>query len=206
MKESSTSVSLQCLQQFGLTEWHNECHVLRTLTSDKFWLAVSVPTVHQAALKVIPTMSFTTVTVIASGGLDSQRGHCWYTKSLVLFLIICSGVSYFLFFYGLSVVVCVDDTSARWFALSSRSKAVGLFVAFFMLVCLCKILCSPCVCVGSLVVYSLPPTVRKTRNPKFSLAASVRANGCIVCVSLLSGLWHRLRHSSQWPWVQDERW
>lgn len=67
--------------------------------------------------------------------------------------------------------------------LAARRPWVFIFL-FFMLVFLCWFLCSPCVCVGSLLVNSLPPTFQKAPNPKFSLAVSVRANGCSpVCLS-----------------------
>lgn len=54
----------QCLLQCSLTKWHNEYYILSRFTSDKFWLAVSVPTVHQTTPKVITTMSLSSLVVV----------------------------------------------------------------------------------------------------------------------------------------------
>lgn len=65
-----------CLPQCRLTEWcewHNQCGVLWRLRSDKFWLAVNAPIVHQTSLKVIPTLPITAVTARSSGLRPTAR-------------------------------------------------------------------------------------------------------------------------------------
>lgn len=87
-------------------------------------------------LKVIPTMSFTTVTVIASGGLDSQRGHCWYTNSFVLFFNNLFGSKLF-FLWFKCCGLCGRHIGGVVCTVVSQQGGRGFVSCFFMPVCLC---------------------------------------------------------------------